>query len=221
MNQGIDKYEVDNHFPSLVFRANESQFLSAVRPVFNEYVKKSKTSNKVQYALHPCTMSETISSDERIYSFVEYISNLSWDILNRQGYNMDLYYTNASEMWCQQHMYSSNMEQHIHGQEVQLCGFYFIDTPPESSKLVIHDPRSVKIFAGLPERKSEEVSFADNIIIYTPNEGDLIFTNSWLAHSFTRNASKLPYNFIHINIRVMLKSIVNAMTPLTQQPIVV
>jgi len=150
-------------------------------------------------------MTELLSADERIESFVQYVSDISWEILNYQGYNMDLFYTDASEMWGQYHPFSSNMEQHTHGGGVQLCGFYFLETPVNSSKLFIHDPRSAKVQIGLPERQSTDLTPAHSLINYTPEPGDLIFTNSWLSHSFSRNASHLPYSFIHINVRVINK----------------
>ena len=202
MSFDIEKYAVDYHFASSLFRANESQFLPAVREVFNDYVQKSKNNGHPQSPVYPGVMTEIISPDERINSFVQYVSNIAWDVLNKQGYNMDLFYTDASEMWGQHHPYMSSMEQHVHGLDVQLCGFYFIDTPPDSSGLVIHDPRSAKIYAGLPERKNDSITSAHNMVYYSPEPGDLIFTNPWLAHSFSRNQSQHPYNFIHINVRV-------------------
>ena len=202
MSLDIEKYAVDYHFASTLHRAKEPQFLSTVKPVFDEYVQKIKNSNPPQSLVYPAILTELISTDERLREFVQYVSNISWDVLNSQGYNMDLFYTDASEMWGHHYPYTSNMEQHIHGQDVQLCGFYFIDTPPNSLSMYIHDPRAVKIHAGLAERQSKTLTSAHNLVYYTPEPGDLIFINSWLAHSFSRNQSQHPYNFLHINIRV-------------------
>ena len=202
MSFDIEKYAVDYHFASTLHRAKEPQFLSTVKPVFDEYVQKIKNSNPPQSLVYPAILTELISTDERLREFVQYVSNISWDVLNSQGYNMDLFYTDASEMWGHHYPYTSNMEQHIHGQDVQLCGFYFIDTPPNSLSMYIHDPRAVKIHAGLPERQSKTLTSAHNKVYYTPEPGDLIFINSWLSHSFSRNQSQHPYNFLHINIRV-------------------
>ena len=205
MSLDIEKYAVDYHFASTIHRAKEPQFLSTVKPVFDEYVQKIKNNSPPQSPVYPAILTELISSDERLHEFVQYVSNISWDVLNSQGYNMDLFYTNTSEIYGQHHPYTSNMEQHIHGLDVQLCGFYFIDTPPDSSKMFIHDPRTVKVYAGLPERQSDTLTSAHNMIYYSPEPGDLIFTNSWLAHSFSRNESQQPYNFLHINVRVAYK----------------
>ena len=205
MSLDIEKYAVDYQFASTIHRAKEPQFLSTVKLVFDEYIQKIKNSNPPQSSVYPAILTELISTDERLHEFVQYVSNLAWDVLNSQGYNMDLFYTNASEIYGQHHPYTSNMEQHIHGLDVQLCGFYFIDTPPDSSKMFIHDPRTVKVYAGLPERQSDTLTSAHNMIYYSPEPGDLIFTNSWLAHSFSRNESQQPYNFLHINVRVAYK----------------
>jgi uncharacterized protein (TIGR02466 family) len=203
MNLNLEKFKLDYHFSSTVIRANIPEYLNTVKPVFDEYIKKSININEIRNPVYPGIMTEILSTDSRIESFVQYVSDLSWHILNHQGYNMDLYYTDASEMWGQYHPYSSNMEQHIHGNGIQLSGFYFLETPNNSSKLLIHDPRSTKVQIGLPERRSSDITPAHNMITYTPEPGDLIFTNSWLSHSFSRNSSHLPYSFIHINVRVV------------------
>jgi hypothetical protein len=205
MNLNLEKFNIDYHFSSSVTRGNISELLPIVKPVFDEYLKKSDSANENRNPVYPGIMTELLSADERMVPFVQYVNNISWEILNHQGYNMDLYYTDASEMWGQYHPYSSNMEQHVHGSGVQLCGFYFIETPANSSKMFIHDPRSAKVQIGLPERQSTELTSAHSLINYTPEPGDLIFTNSWLSHSFSRNASYLPYSFIHINVRVFNK----------------
>lgn len=202
MNIDLSKFNVEYHFASPVFRSEETQFLPIMKPLFEEFVQRSKNNNKNISLVYPCVMTELISSDERASPFVQYVSDIAWEILNFQGYDMNLFYTYANEMWGQHHPHSSGMDQHIHGAEVQLCGFYFIDTPPDSSRLFIHDPRAAKIYAGLPERKSDTVTSAHNLINFLPEPGDLIFTNPWLSHSLSRNASQLPFNFIHINIRV-------------------
>ena len=202
MKLEIDSFDIDHHFASPVFRINKPEFLNILKPVFDEYISKQKNS-QLGNGVYPGIMTELLSPDERIDIFLKYISGISWDVLNRQGYNMDLFYTDASEMWGQHHPFSSSMEKHSHGQGVQLTGFYFLDTPEDSSRMFIHDPSLVKTYASLPVRQSENIVSAHTAISYIPKPGDLIFTNSWVEHSFSRNASQHPYNFIHINVRVV------------------
>jgi hypothetical protein len=43
---------------------------------------------------------------------------------------------------------------------IQLVGFYFLDLPENSSRLVIHDPRPGKVQIDLPEYDEKNVTFA-------------------------------------------------------------
>lgn len=202
MNYEINNFNVDRHFVSNVYRFNRSDFLPSVRAVFTEYVNKIKNTKSAE-DIYPGIMTELLSGDERIEDFVKYVSDISWDVLNKQGYNMDLFYTDASEMWGQYHPKTSSMEKHSHGGGSVLTGFYFLDTPPDSSKMYLHDPRIAKAYAGIPVRENSELTQAHSMVYYDPQPGDIFFTDAWLDHSFTRNASYLPFNFIHININLV------------------
>jgi hypothetical protein len=202
MKLEIDKYNIDFHFASPIFRYSIVKFLDIVKPVFNEYVERIKK-DKDSKDPYPGIMTELMSSDERIEPFLKYISDISWDVLNQQGYDMDLFYTDTSEMWGQHHPYTSSMDKHAHGQGAYITGFYFLDTPEGSCDMFIYDPCQAKTILNLPIRQTEELTLAHSSVYYNPKPGDLIFTNSWLEHSFSRNASQLPYNFIHINVRVI------------------
>ena len=213
MNLEIDNFNVDFQFASLVFRYNKPEYLSQVKQVFEEAIQQSIAERKPN-DIYPGAMSGLLSQDERIEDFVKYVSDISWDVLNKQGYNMDLFYTDASEMWGQYHPRTSSMEKHSHGQGNFLTGFYFLDTPENSTQMCLHDPRAVKMYADLPLRESNELTPAHSLIYYTPQAGDIIFTNSWLEHSFSRNASDKPYNFIHINVRVYPRPMNNVEEPI-------
>lgn len=202
MTLEIDNFDIDYHYATPIFRFNKSEFLESVKTVFSEHVEKAKKDKNTDDP-YPGIMTEIISGDERIEDFAKYVSDISWDVLNKEGYNMDLFYTDASEMWGQFHPRFSSMEKHSHGYGNYLTGFYFLDTPVDSSQMYIHDPRAVKLHSDLPMRESDNITFATQSIYYEPKPGDIIFINSWLEHSFTRNKSNLPYNFIHINVRLV------------------
>ena len=202
MELEIDTFEIDYHFASPIFRLSKPEFLNSVTDVFNEYIDKQRN-NQCRDNVYPGIMTELLSPDERVEAFLKYISDISWDVLNKQGYNMDLFYTDASEMWGQYHPYLSSMEKHSHGHGTYLTGFYFLNTPENSSKMFVHDPSSIKTYVNLPIRENAGMVSAYTNIFYEPKPGDLIFTNSWVEHSFSRNASQQPYNFIHINVKVV------------------
>jgi hypothetical protein len=206
----IDLYEKDYHFSSPIFRHKRPDFLPSVKAVFSEYVdniKKEYSDN-----VYPGIMTHEMSNDDRIENFVRYVNNIAWDILDRQGYDMSNFNT-YSNIWGQYHPYTSSMEKHFHGSGSQLTGFYFLDTPPESSTAFFHDPRSVKVYSNLPVKADGPLTPAYNDVYYIPEPGDFIFSNSWLEHSFTRNKNLLPFNFIHINVNILLKETISADTP--------
>ena len=208
MNLEIDKFEKIFNFPSVVYTHYRPDFLDLVKPVFNEYVETAKTlKNNNNDNVYPFVMTDGMSGDSRLIEFVKYISSISWDILDNQGYDMSHFYTDASEMWGQSHPFTSSIESHFHGAGSVLTGFYFLDTPENSCEMALLDPREVKIITDLPVKmNTKELLPAHSSVTFTPTPGSLIFTNSWLKHIFTRNKNILPYNFIHINIRVILKN---------------
>jgi len=41
------------------------------------------------------------------------------------------------------------------------------------------------------------------MVSFKPENGMLLFSNSWLPHSFTRNGSDKPFKFLHFNLGIM------------------
>jgi hypothetical protein len=68
--------------------------------------------------------------------------------------------------------------------------------------VVFQDPRQAKYHASLMQRDMSQVTLSSNEINFEPNAGDFFFTNSWLPHSFTRNANAKPMKFIHFSLGV-------------------
>ena len=48
-------------------------------------------------------------------------------------------------------------------------------------------------------------SIGSNLVVMKPEAGTIVFTNSWLPHSFPRNPSNKPLKFIHFNVGARLK----------------
>jgi uncharacterized protein (TIGR02466 family) len=108
-----------------------------------------------------------------------------------------------TEMWTQEHHKHSAMDAHVHGFGSQIVGFYFLETPEDCSRLVIHDPRAAKVQIDLPEQDISMATPASKMINFTPKPGMMIFASSWLMHSFTRHAAELPIKFVHFNLTVI------------------
>jgi uncharacterized protein (TIGR02466 family) len=147
-------------------------------------------------------MTVNFSDDQDLAEFSRYVAQTAWNILFSQGYDMDRMTTYISEMWTQEHNYMSSMDTHLHGHGAQISAFYFLDTPKNGCGLVIHDPRVAKVITNLPEKEPNKISLGSSQVVFSPEAGMLILTNSWLPHSFTRNMSHEPTRFVHINISV-------------------
>jgi uncharacterized protein (TIGR02466 family) len=137
-----------------------------------------------------------------VTNFANFVGATAWNILQEQGYAMENKLVHFTEMWTQEHHKHSSMEQHVHGFGVQIVGFYFLEAPEDSSRVVFHDPRAGKVQNDLPEQEMSNATPASRMVNFEAKEGRLIFSNSWLPHSFTRHASDKPIKFVHFNLTV-------------------
>jgi uncharacterized protein (TIGR02466 family) len=193
--------QVAYHFPCPIYLIERPDFLDTVNKVSEEFLeveRKKKTIDEI----YPVIMSSNYFDDPRISKFSEFVGSTAWNILNEQGFDMQEKAVSFMEMWTQEHHKHSAMEQHVHGFGSQIVGFYFLETPENSSRVVFHDPRSAKVQIDLPEQDMNVATPASKAINFAPKPGLLIFTNSWMAHSFTRHASELPIKFVHFNLTV-------------------
>ena len=196
-----DVLESINYFPVTIYSVIKPDFLPAVKKVTDEAIKKAKSNQELD-EIYPVYMTENLFNDERMNEFSKFVGDTAWQILYSQGYQMNGLSTFFLEMWAQEHYKHSSMDQHIHGFGAQIVGFYFIDAPEDCSKVIFHDPKAAKVQINLPEVDSTRVTLASNMINFSPKPGMLLFTNSWLAHSFTRHAADKPIRFIHFTLAV-------------------
>lgn len=189
------------YFPTTLYTISRPDFLTTVAPVAEEYLaeaKKTQPTNEV----YPATMSAGMGADTRIADFLSFVAQSGWTILDNQGYNVQNYAAYISEIWCQEHPKYSSMEQHTHPFGVLLSGFYFLSVPDASCMIQIYDPRAGKVMSSLPEKDNTIITEASNSMYIRPEAGMMVISNSWLPHSFTRNAAAESCKFIHFNISI-------------------
>lgn len=196
------KMEAFWHFPTLIYSVKARQFLAATKKVANKAIAKKKKELKKLDDIYPVIMTDNLNSDLRILDLANFIARSAWEILDSQGYDMQQFSTYFTEFWCQEHHKHSAMEQHVHGYGSQIVGFYFIDVPKNSSRVVFHDPKAGKVQLNLPEKDMSQATAASNMVNFVPEAGTVMFANAWLAHSFTRHAASKPMRFIHFNVSV-------------------
>ena len=189
------------HFPCPIYLIERLDFLDIVNEVSEEALHVSRNEKQLD-EIYPVVMSNNYFDDPRIAKFSEFVGATSWNILNEQGFAMQDKTVSFTEMWTQEHYKHSAMDQHVHGHGSQIVGFYFLETPENCSRVVFHDPRAAKVQIDLPEQDMSMATPASKMINFIPKPGMMIFTNSWMAHSFTRHATEQPIKFVHFNLTV-------------------
>ena len=197
IDYSLDKYIC---FPTSIYMMKRPDLLGSIDKVSEKNLINAKSKNKNE--IYPVYMSDNFFDDPEIEEFNLAIRQISWSILKDQGYQMENKEVFFIEMWTQEHYKHSQMEQHTHKFGSQIIGFYFLETPENCSKLLVHDPRPAKMIIGLDEINSNEATEASDIVNFTPEPGLLVFTNGWLPHSFSRHESDEPIKFVHFNIGV-------------------
>lgn len=190
--------EAAYHFCTPIYRIERPEFLVAVTEVSEEYLAQQRKQPIDE--IYPVVMSGSYYADPRLADFAEFIGMSAWNILTEQGYAMHDKIVSFTEMWSQEHHKHSSMEQHAHGYGAQIVGFYFLDVPDDASRVVFHDPRVAKTMVDLPQADVGMATVASTMINFEPKPGLMIFTNAWLAHSFTRHAADKPIKFVHFNL---------------------
>lgn len=196
-----DKLTLEAHFATPIYTLYKPEYLDQVRKVSKKRLKAVKKEKGLNEH-YPVLMSGNFFDESSLQPFVSFVGQTSWNILNEQGYAMQNMVVQFTEMWTQEHHTHSLMEQHTHRFGSQIVGFYFLDVPPDAPRALFYDPRQGTVQGSLPEGNPDQLSFASSVVNYEPKSGLFIFTNSWLAHSFTKNISKKPFSFVHFNLTV-------------------
>jgi hypothetical protein len=201
---------VMTYFPSAVYSIIRQDFLDTSRKVCAEFLKSAQKERPKLDTLYPLYQTNNLFTDARMQPLVEYIGATIWNVLESQGYAMANNDIIFHEMWCQEHHKHSGMDEHVHNRGAQMIGFYFLDVPDNSSKIVIHDPRPGKKQINLPETDMSKVSYGSDAINFTPEPGMLFLANAWLPHSFGRHGGSKPIRFIHFTAGVNPKPVASA-----------
>lgn len=197
-----EQVAVATHFPCPIYVIDRPDFLAAVQVVSEDSLVAAREARRLN-DIYPVMMGNSYHNDPRIKTFGEYVAATAWNILDSQGYAMQHFNAFFESMWTQEHHKQSSMEQHVHGGGIQIVGFYFLEVPDGSSRVVFHDPRPGKVMGDLPQKDISQATPASQMINFEAKPGRLIFSNAWLPHSFTRHAGDKPLKFVHFNLGVM------------------
>ena len=188
--------QVELFFPSAVVRDHRPEFLDAARHVMQEYIAR------VQPNSWNVCQSEPMH-DDRLAGLLNVIAQGSFEMLSEQGYDMSQAQTNVVQFWGQEFTKYGQHVEHVHPFGAQVSGFYFVDVPEKDSAYpVVFDPRPAKRQISMPQSDQTQITYASEQIVMAVQPGDLVMTNAWLPHGFTRHESDDPIRFIHFNVNV-------------------
>ena len=209
-NPGTD-ISVEMLFACGVYRSHNEEYLDVVNSVVKrEIAARKKEVPDFLKSVYPTIMTRDLASEPKLEEFTSYIARTAWEVLNSQGYAMERYTTHFFDCFGQEHHKYSGHDTHTHP-GAYITGFYFLDVPKDSCRPVFQDPKAAKYHSSLLEQNPSVATLASNEINYQPVAGDFFFTNSWLPHSFTRNAANKPFKFIHFSLGVSYQAPVIAL----------
>jgi len=201
-------------FWSSIYYHNINDWIDPINSVCDQYINlskekyKDKIINGNDFGLNYCSEFTELSSDKRLEEFKNYIFQTSFNILDEQGYNMNLYNLALKHMWVQEFPKSGggHHNSHVHPNS-HISGFYFLKCSKKTSYPLFHDSRIMKKMTQLIEKTRESITNASEQISFGIEPGMFIFFNSYLEHQFTLDSGKDEFRFIHFNIQAVEKSV--------------
>lgn len=201
LNQTSDIWLKQSVFAAPIYSLHKPEFLDVANQVAQEFIAKRQAGTELN-SNYPAYMTENLNYDARMLGFANYVAQTGWNILKDQGHQVDNLSTFFGSMWCQEHHKYSMMEQHVHAEGAQIVGFYFLNAPDNCSRAIFHHPSPAKVQINLPQDNVEYLTDASVMMNIVPTPGLMVFSNSWVPHSFSRNEADEPLRFIHFNINV-------------------
>jgi uncharacterized protein (TIGR02466 family) len=190
------------YFITPIYYINKPEFLDSVRKVSRRLLAEHEKEFPKLHPVYPVRQTNSLLQEEDLKEFFDFVGYTGWNALQSEGYDMQNFSLHFQEAWVQEHHKHSGHDEHVHAFGSQLIGFYFYDTPEDSGRLVVHDPRPGKRQINLPEADMNMPSDASTAINFEPKAGDLFFAPSWAPHSISRHAGNKPLRMIHMTMSV-------------------
>jgi len=190
------------YFCTPVYHVNVPQFLPKLREIAEVRLEQHRQEVPELHPVFPIRQTNTLLDEPELKDFFDFVGYNCFQSLVEEGYHMQELAVIFQEAWLQEHHKHSGHDEHVHGYGSQLVGFYFLNTPEDSGRLVFHDPRPAKRQINLPEADHQMASDASTAINFNPKEGDLFFAPSWVPHSISRHVGDEPLRMVHMTLSV-------------------
>jgi hypothetical protein len=198
-----DQVQKYGYFTTPIYHISKLEFLPLLQSIADKLLAEHEKESPTLHPIYPVRQTGSILSETELKEFFDFVGGTAWNALQSEGYAMNQFSVIFQEMWIQEHHKHSGHDEHVHAFGSQLIGFYFLDTPPESGRLVMHDPRPAKRQINLPEQDMSMATDASTAINFEPKAGDLYFAPSWVPHSISRHGGDTPLRLVHITMSVI------------------
>ena len=202
------------YFNTPVYFLEKKEWLDYLINSTDNYIEEARNKNK-QYFINNKDFGLThhsmyLDRDSNFENFNKFICNNAKDILDEQGFNMDVYSILISELWVQEFSKEGggNHTLHIHSNS-HISGFYFLKCSDKTSYPIFHDPRLNKKMIQLKEKNDTKITDSSEKFYVKPIPGLFVFFNSYLEHEFVVDHGIEPFRFIHFNLQAISKELVN------------
>ncbi len=213
----------DLYFSSPVYRDERPEFLEIVNKVSDIAIndsklrdeesellnKKNKLGNEVYNKIKDhgwSYQSGPLLNFNELDSFIKYLGNNSYEILDSQGFDLKNYSLVLDELWVQEFSKNGGGHHHTHiHYNNHISGFYFLKCSDKTSYPVFEDPRQAAMMSKLPVKKESDFSLGQSNIHYKPMPGTVLFFNSYLPHRFEVDDGIDDFRFVHFNFQAVKK----------------
>ena len=191
-------------------QASES-YIKAAKKNIQKEVKKRQKEFKMPGDFASIYHSSSLIGDPKFKSLQDYIGATSHNLLEEQGYDLTNYQVFITELWVQEFSKSGGGHHTLHTHwNGHMSGFYFLKASDKTSRPMFQDPRYGKIMTMLPEKTTDQISYASWQVNYQVKPGRMIFFPSYLPHMYMVDPGIEPFRFIHFNCQAIPKGVLSA-----------
>ena len=197
-------------FKETIYFSEKEEWVNDLNKFSDPHIEEAKQLNKDLNGLGIVHHSNTLIQDINFKQFIEFINKNSYEILNKQGYDLSQYFLATTELWVQEfsNKGGGNHTPHVHWNG-HMSGFYFLKCSENTSYPIFTDPKPGKIMSLLPEKDNTLITNASEKINLKIKPGLFVFFNSYLTHEYMLDQGIDPFRFIHFNIRAFPKQLLN------------
>jgi uncharacterized protein (TIGR02466 family) len=201
-------------FSSSIYTEEDVSWIDSLNRFSEKYINQAREKNKKFFINNKdfglVHHSNELSNDDCFFKFMSFISKRAYEILDEQGYDLNLYSLVIRQLWVQEFSMEGGGYHSLHTHwDGHISGFYFLKCSDKTSFPIFHDPKVGKIMIQLPEKNNSLISDATEKISLKPKPGTFIFFNSYLGHEFPVDHGIEPFRFIHFNIQAVPKQLIN------------